>query len=149
MHRQMTNYVRFCWFRAICGRIYGQKWPNLWPNKIAGMAMAMVAMPDFTSMAIYYQWTIITAASPWSHSTRLSVIWRHYDTFLNNCHHQILSGVHLDKCALLFHQFEGSAPPATHLTITSSICLVYFLPWLRSKCSQDSQRGIFLQNCDH
>ena len=37
---------------AIFGHIYGQKWPNVWPNKIAGMAMAMVAMPDFTSMSV-------------------------------------------------------------------------------------------------
>ena len=46
----MTNYAQICLILAICGRIYGQKWPDLWPNEIVGMAMAMVAMPDFTSM---------------------------------------------------------------------------------------------------
>ena len=47
----MTNYARFGWFMAICDQIYGQKWPDLWQNKIAGMAIAMVATPDFTSMS--------------------------------------------------------------------------------------------------
>ena len=46
----MTNYAQICLIFANCGRIYGQKWPDLWSNEIVGMAMAMVAMPDFTSM---------------------------------------------------------------------------------------------------
>ena len=48
----MTNYAQICLIFANCGRIYGQKWPDLWPNEIVGMAMAMVAIPDFTSMGI-------------------------------------------------------------------------------------------------
>ena len=47
----MTNYAQICLIFTNCGRIYGQKWPDLWPNEIVGMAMAMVAIPDFTSMA--------------------------------------------------------------------------------------------------
>ena len=35
---------------ANCGRIYDQNWPDLWPNKIVDMAMAIVAIPDITSM---------------------------------------------------------------------------------------------------
>ena len=53
---------------------------------------SVFSVQSHTTAAIYYQWTTITAyivfASPWSHSTRLSVIWRHYDTFLNSCRHQ-------------------------------------------------------------
>ena len=47
----MTNYAQICLIFTNCGRIYGQKWPDLWPNEIVGMAMAMVAIPDFTSMS--------------------------------------------------------------------------------------------------
>ena len=50
----MTNYAQIWLILANCGRIYGQKWPDLWPNKIVGMAMAMVAMPDFMSMEVYF-----------------------------------------------------------------------------------------------
>ena len=46
----MTNYAQICLIFTNCGRIYGQKWPDLWPNEIVGMAMAMVAIPDITSM---------------------------------------------------------------------------------------------------
>ena len=46
----MTNYAQIYLIFANCGWIYGQKWPDPWPNKIVGMAMAMVAMPDFTPM---------------------------------------------------------------------------------------------------
>ena len=48
----MTNYAQICLIFTNCGRIYGQKWPDLWPNEIVGMAMAMVAIPDFTSMCV-------------------------------------------------------------------------------------------------
>ena len=48
----MTNYAQICLIFTNCGRIYGQKWPDLWPNEIVGMAMAMVAIPDFTSMDV-------------------------------------------------------------------------------------------------
>ena len=39
------------WIRRneVC-QIYGQKWPDLWPNEIVGMAMAIVAIPDITSI---------------------------------------------------------------------------------------------------
>ena len=47
---QMTNYAQIYLIFANCGWIYGQKWPDLWSNEIVGMAMAMVAMPDFTSV---------------------------------------------------------------------------------------------------
>ena len=46
----MTLYAQIWLILAICGRIYGQKWPDLWPNEIVGMAMAIVAIPDITSM---------------------------------------------------------------------------------------------------
>ena len=48
----MTNYAQIWLILAICGRIYGQKWPDLWPYEIVGMAMAIVAIPDITSIAI-------------------------------------------------------------------------------------------------
>ena len=46
----MTNYAQIWLILAICGWIYGQKWPDLWPNEIVGMAMAIVAIPDITPM---------------------------------------------------------------------------------------------------
>ena len=46
----MTNYAQIWLILANCGRIYGQKWPDLWPNEILGMAMAIVAIPDITPM---------------------------------------------------------------------------------------------------
>ena len=46
----MTNYAQICLILAICGRIYGQKWQDLWQNEIVGMAMA--AMLDFMSMGL-------------------------------------------------------------------------------------------------
>ena len=48
----MTNYAQIWLILANCGRIYGQKWPDLWPNEIVGMAMAIVAIPDITSMVM-------------------------------------------------------------------------------------------------
>ena len=48
----MTYYAQIWLILANCGRIYGQKWPDLWPNEIVGMAMAIVAIPDITSMYI-------------------------------------------------------------------------------------------------
>ena len=46
----MTNYAKIWLILANYGRIYGQKWPDLWPNEIVGMAMAIVAIPDITAM---------------------------------------------------------------------------------------------------
>ena len=48
----MTNYAQIWLILAICGRIYGQKWQDVWPNEIASKAVAMVAMPDFTSTGL-------------------------------------------------------------------------------------------------
>ena len=74
----MTNFARFGWFMAICGRIYGQKWPDLWPNKIAGMAMAMVAIPDFTSMIRMNFSMKILRLSAWFRASSLSEVSRRY-----------------------------------------------------------------------
>ena len=46
----MTNYAQIWLILANCGQIYDQKWLDLWPNEIVGMAMAIVAIPDITSM---------------------------------------------------------------------------------------------------
>ena len=47
----MTNYAQIWLVLANSGRIYGQKRPDLWPKEIVGMAMAIVAIPDITSMS--------------------------------------------------------------------------------------------------
>ena len=31
---------------------FDHQWPDLWPNEIVGMAMAIVAIPDITSMGV-------------------------------------------------------------------------------------------------
>ena len=46
----MTNYAQIRLILANCVQIYDQKWPDLWLNEIVGMAMAIVAIPDITSM---------------------------------------------------------------------------------------------------
>ena len=54
----MTNYAQIWLIFANCGRICGQRWPDLWPNEIVGMAMAIVAIPDITSMiSNLFMWT--------------------------------------------------------------------------------------------
>ena len=42
-----VNWWLKCWLMT---QIYGQKRPDLWPNRIVGMAMAIVAMLDFMPM---------------------------------------------------------------------------------------------------
>ena len=53
----------FGWLIANGGWIYGQKWLDLWPYEIIGMAMAIEAMPDFMSMLIKVErkWNLHTS----------------------------------------------------------------------------------------
>ena len=54
----MTNNAQIWLILANCDRIYGQKWLDLWPNEIVGMAIVIVAIPDITSMiSNLFMWT--------------------------------------------------------------------------------------------
>ena len=57
-----------------------KKWPDPWPNEIVGMAMAMVAIPDFTSMAPHqtHVWALSHQTCSFLIGNRLFVLSRAY-----------------------------------------------------------------------